>query len=45
MIYGVKSSRRVEKAEGGALLIAYCCDEVVMQGQKSSFGRVILGID
>ena len=44
MIYGVKGSRKVEKAEAGDLLMAYCCNEVVMSGQKSSFGGVIFGI-
>ena len=39
-----KGSRKVEKAEVGELLMAYCCNEVVMLRQKSSFGRVIFGI-
>ena len=43
MIYGVKGSRKVEKAEAGDLLMAYCCNEVVMLGQKSTFGGVIFG--
>ena len=42
MINGVKGSRKVEKAEAGDLLVAYCCNEVIMQEQKSGFGRVIL---
>ena len=37
-------SRKVEKAEAGDLLMAYCCNEVVMYGQKSSFGLMIFGI-
>ena len=45
MIYGVKGSRKVEKAEAGDLLMAYCCNDVVMYEQKSSFGRVIFGLD
>ena len=44
MIYGIKSSREVEQAEAGDLLMAYCCNEVVIKGQKSSFGGVIFGI-
>ena len=44
MMYDVKGSRKVEKAEAGYLLMAYCCNEVVMQGQKSTFGGVIFGI-
>ena len=36
MIYGVKGSRKVETAEAGDLLKAYCC--------KSSFGGMIFGI-
>ena len=44
MIYGVKGSRKLEKAEAGDLLMAYCCNEVIMFGQKSSFGGVIFGI-
>ena len=30
VIYGVEGSRKVEKAEAGDLLMAYCCNEVVM---------------
>ena len=44
MIYGVKGNRKVEKSGAGDLLMAYCCNEVVMSEQKSSFGRVIFGI-
>ena len=44
MIYGVKGSRNVEKAEAGDLLMAYCCNEVIMQGQNSTFGGMIFGI-
>ena len=44
MIYGVESSSEVEQAEAGDLLVAYCCNEVVIYGQKSSFGGVIFGI-
>ena len=44
MIYGVESSREVEQAEAGDLLVAYCCNQEVIQGQKSSFGGVIFGI-
>ena len=44
MIYGVKCSRKVEKAEAGDLFMAYCCNEVVMLGQKCIFGGVIFGI-
>ena len=29
-MYGVKGSKKVEKAEAGDLLMAYCCNEVVM---------------
>ena len=43
MIYGVKGSRKVEQAETGHLLMAYCCNEVVMLRQKRSFGRMIFG--
>ena len=44
MIYGVKGSRKVEKAEAGDLFMAYCSNEEVMLGQNSSFGRMIFGI-
>ena len=44
MIYGVKGIRKVEKAEAGDLLMAYCSNEVDMLEQKSSFGRMIFGI-
>ena len=44
MICGVKGIRKVEKTETGDLLMAYCCNEVIMLGQKSSFGRMIFGI-
>ena len=41
MIYGVKGNRKVQQAEAGELLMAYCCKEVVIQ---SSFVGVIFGI-
>ena len=34
VIYGVKGSRKVEKAETGDLLMAYCCNEVVSRDRR-----------
>ena len=44
MICGVKGSRKVEKVEAGDLLMAYCCNEMVVERQESSFDAVIFGI-
>ena len=44
MIYDVKGSRKVEKVEAEDLLMAYCCNEVVIYREKSSFGGVLFGI-
>jgi len=44
MIYSVKSSRLVKKSEKSDLLMTHGFDDMIMNGEKSSYSRTMFDI-